>query len=764
MKSLHKKILVCATFTLLFCLIAAVSVSGYYDDENQIVQSGEIAPQNLFYYDYDYISSNNGLIIYGFNYPYELEGELIIPSEINGQPVNTINLEAFDGCKKITSLVVSEGIKYIEGKAFSGCGSIASITLPESLVYVSQNAFEGTEWYEAQPDGVLYCSDIAFGYKGTMYYGEDIVIKEGTKKISSMAFSSCEELSFVDITEGVTYIGEKAFSGCSSIEEIVLPISLAYIGEDAFSGCSSIKKVNYRGTPTQWNKIDIDGSFGYYDYLMENISYHYGTPHTTVTTTKKATLKANGKIVTKCKVCGVTTKNVTIRKPKTIKLESEKYICTAKAIKPVVIVKNTKGSLLKENTDYTISYPKGTDVPGKYKVKITFKGKYSGTKNISFMVVPDKPQKLTAKADGTSVVLKWSKVIGATGYTIYMYDNKSDAFYEENYKKKTVNTTSCEFVDLLEKKEYTFKVKAYYKKNKKTYSSDASTVKVKTTKAKFIDLPFVELGLCVGESYTLKPKTYPKNAKVKWKTSKKSVVKVSSKGKITGLKQGKATITAFFKSGDKTYKDTCVVRVSKPSIEISDTYVELSCYDTVTLKCYTNPDNVDVKWSSNNASVADVDSNGVVYPMMDTGNAIITASFTYNGKKYKAQCNVKVFEQSVITISNVSVELDYYGGVKPRITIVNNSYDDIKYITLDLEFRNKFGDPAYCEINNNYKESVYIESGLYGRTTKTFYTDPVIYNKQVHRIDIKTAKITYVDNRTETLKLNYIWKSPEYYY
>lgn len=61
----------------------------------------------------------------------------------------------------------------------------------------------------------------------------------------------------------------------------------------------------------------------------------------------------------------------------------------------------------------------------------------------------------------------------------------------------------------------------------------------------------------VGKSVTLKVKNTKK--KVKWSTSNKKVATVSKKGKVTGKKAGKATITA--KVGGKKY--TCKVTVKK---------------------------------------------------------------------------------------------------------------------------------------------------------------------------------------------------------
>ena len=50
-----------------------------------------------------------------------------------------------------------------------------------------------------------------------------------------------------------------------------------------------------------------------------------------------------------------------------------------------------------------------------------------------------------------------------------------------------------------------------------------------------------------GESIKLKATTSKKKAKIKWSTSDKKVASVTQKGKVTGKKAGKATITAIAK-------------------------------------------------------------------------------------------------------------------------------------------------------------------------------------------------------------------------
>lgn len=79
-----------------------------------------------------------------------------------------------------------------------------------------------------------------------------------------------------------------------------------------------------------------------------------------------------------------------------------------------------------------------------------------------------------------------------------------------------------------------------------TTVAEAATVKLNTTKKV----------LLVSQTYTLKVKGTSK--KVKWSSSKKTVATVTSKGKVTAKKAGKAVISA--KVAGKTYK--CTITVS----------------------------------------------------------------------------------------------------------------------------------------------------------------------------------------------------------
>ena len=107
--------------------------------------------------------------------------------------------------------------------------------------------------------------------------------------------------------------------------------------------------------------------------------------HSYKTVTKRATTSANGSITKTCTYCGA--KSVTtIKKISSVKLSTTSYKYNNKVKTPSVIVKDSSGKVLKNGTDYKVTYPSGRKKVGTYKVKVTFIGKYSGSKTLTFKI------------------------------------------------------------------------------------------------------------------------------------------------------------------------------------------------------------------------------------------------------------------------------------------------------------------------------------------------------------------------------------------
>ena len=229
-----------------------------------------------------------------------VDGELIIPSFVDGYPVTAVGESAYEWNKSITSVVISEGVESIDSGAFDHVSYMKTISLPASLNDVGEGSFlhcyhlesiivdEDSLYYSNDEYGVLFNKDktklirYPMGNERTSYSIPDTVETIGTKafywsqnlveivipdtvtNFEPEAFAFCSKLSTVDLPDGiekiedclftscgltsisipdsVTEIGEEAFSFCD-LESVVIPENVTYIGDGAFWFCNGLKSV-----------------------------------------------------------------------------------------------------------------------------------------------------------------------------------------------------------------------------------------------------------------------------------------------------------------------------------------------------------------------------------------------------------------------------------------------------------------------------------------------------------------------------------------
>ena len=177
--------------------------------------------------------------------------------------VSHIGLGAFAFCKSLESITIPSGVSTIGQYAFLECSNLEQVTVPASVTAIADGAFDNTDWYYAQPDGVLYINKVLYRYKGTMPDNHFVVVKEGTVSISPEAFASQSHLTHITIPNSVTHIGHQAFDGCSGLQSVVLPNKLKVIEYATFDGCSNIQNLTLPKSlkMVQWyafNDCDID--------------------------------------------------------------------------------------------------------------------------------------------------------------------------------------------------------------------------------------------------------------------------------------------------------------------------------------------------------------------------------------------------------------------------------------------------------------------------------------------------------------------------
>lgn len=159
-----------------------------------------------------------------------------------------------------------------------------------------------------------------------------------------------------------------------------------------------------------------------------------------------------------------------------------------------------------------------------------------------------------------------------------------------------------------------------------------------------------------GDSFTIEALVLPENAEkreLSFRSSDETVATVTSAGVVTGVKEGKAQITATAPNG--VYGICDVVVAGDIFVELS-TGNELSMFvgsEKQIIATVTPEDAPDktVTWKSSDESVATV-SNGLVKALKE-GETIISA--TYNG--FTAECKVNVMEAESVDF-DITIRLD----------------------------------------------------------------------------------------------------------
>lgn len=183
-----------------------------------------------------------------------------------------------------------------------------------------------------------------------------------------------------------------------------------------------------------------------------------------------------------------------------------------------------------------------------------------------------------------------------------------------------------------------------------TASSGVKTVlnvKVIPTPAESVTLDYSEESIKVTETLKITAIVAPETTTDKtliWHSSNPSVATVNTKGLVTGVALGEATITATATSGVSAECKISVIPTPAASIEIVPATLTLNrLNETQSLKAEILPATTtdkSVGWSSSDEAVATVSATGLV-TATGFGEAVITA-MTLDGTSLIATCDVSV--------------------------------------------------------------------------------------------------------------------------
>ena len=160
-------------------------------------------------------------------------------------------------------------------------------------------------------------------------------------------------------------------------------------------------------------------------------------------------------------VTGELTKEFTISpaslKDAAVTVANKSATYTGTAVKPAVTVE-LGGKVLKENTDYKVSYANNKNV-GTAEITVTGIGNYTDTAKATFSIVVGTSDIKTSSVYN-KVSLSWGKVTGASGYKIYRSTSK-DSGYKAIKTVKSGATVNYNDTKVTFNQTYYYKVRAY---------------------------------------------------------------------------------------------------------------------------------------------------------------------------------------------------------------------------------------------------------------------------------------------------------------
>ncbi|MGN0528890.1 MAG: leucine-rich repeat domain-containing protein, partial [Eubacterium sp.] len=376
---------------------------------------------------------------------------LEIPGTIDGYTVTRLCTDAFDKCTALTECVIPAEVKYIEENVFDKCSSLSKVTVCPYGCYYDGKTFPDTTTLYACPDSstqkyseryqnpivaahiyekVTDSSDNDEGlitYKctvcGDTYTDDTNEIKH--KYEEKIVAPTCTQPGYTEYycsdcgdTYKDNYIVAK---GHNVVTDNAVKESCVTDGLTEGSHCSRCGEVFVPQTRIIATGHSCDNGTviakasctesGEIVYKCQNCNYSYSEAispkgHSYVTKVNKADLSSSGSSTTYCSVCGTVKAKSSIAKIKSVTLSKASYTYTGKALsKPSVTVKDANGKTV-SSSNYTVTYiSRSTGKSfttlksiGQYKVKVTFKGNYTGTKYLYFYV---KPKKMTLNTPST---------------------------------------------------------------------------------------------------------------------------------------------------------------------------------------------------------------------------------------------------------------------------------------------------------------------------------------------------------------------------
>ena len=180
-----------------------------------------------------------------------LEGEVIVPSEVNELPVTEIATGAFGFCDDITSVVIPASVTMLGTSLFTYCHGLENVAVdPANPNYCSINGVvytkdKKTVWAfpPAHPEKDFTLADTTETISDHSLYTaeiESLTLPDSVKTIERFGMTYLKFLKSIKLSDNLESIGSHAFSNCRVLESVDIPASVKEIGSGAFMECDAL--------------------------------------------------------------------------------------------------------------------------------------------------------------------------------------------------------------------------------------------------------------------------------------------------------------------------------------------------------------------------------------------------------------------------------------------------------------------------------------------------------------------------------------------